>query len=180
VLILDEADYKRLLSWSTKRFLGSQLVIEGPINVDISRNLLFSAGGITLQANDDSYRLPAGELRASGHSPHDLVSNLSGSASLGLENARIPNHYVKLLSLDVFGWVLSKSVSVNPYSNLNCVVVAFDISAGEVKSEALITDGPNLNIGGQINMNLGEETLDIVLLPTEKRRLFSSISPVHV
>ncbi len=65
VLILDETDYKHLLSWGAERFLGSQLIIEGPINVDISNNLLFSTGGITLKANDDSYRLSAGELHAS-------------------------------------------------------------------------------------------------------------------
>ncbi len=175
-----------------------RLMFEGgntDINLDIKAadvpeyRLAVTADDVTLgplmaQVQDDvpihGYSNIHLDLRASGHSPHDLVSNLSGSASLGLENARIPNHYVKLLSVDVLGWVLSKSVSMDSYSNLNCVVVAFDISAGEVKSEALITDGPNLNIGGHINMNIGEETLDIVLLPTEKRSLFSSISPVHI
>ncbi|MCP4288495.1 MAG: AsmA family protein [Gammaproteobacteria bacterium] len=120
------------------------------------------------------------DLHAGGHSPHDLASSLSGSASLGLENARIPNHYLKLLSADVFGSVLSKSVLGAPYSNLNCVVMAFDISAGEVKNETLLADGPKLYIAGQIDMNLGEETLDIVLIPTQKRRFFSSTSPVHI
>jgi len=120
------------------------------------------------------------DLHASGHSPHDLASSLSGRADLGLENARIPNKYVKLLSADMFGWVLSKSISRDPYSNLNCVVIAFDILAGEVKNKTLLADGPKLNIAGKINMNLGEETLDIVLIPKQKKLLFSSTSPVHI
>jgi hypothetical protein len=120
------------------------------------------------------------DLHASGRSPHDLASSLSGTVSLGLENARIPNKYIEMLSADVFGWVLSKSVSRRNYSDLNCVVMAFDATAGEVKSETLIADGPRLSLGGKIDMNLGTETLDIVLIPKQKKRVFSSISPIKV
>ena len=120
------------------------------------------------------------DLHARGYSPHDLASSLTGSVSLGLENARIPNQYLELLSADVFGWVISKSVSRKKHTNLNCVVMAFDITEGKVQSNTLIADGPNLSMGGKINLDLGEETLDIVLIPKQKKRFFSSISPVHV
>ena len=119
-------------------------------------------------------------LTTLGVSPHDMAVNLSGTASLGLENAKIPNKYVELLSADVFGWVLSKSITREPYSNLNCVVMAFNVDGGVAKSEMLIADGPRLSLGGQINLDLGEETLDIVLIPKEKKRIFSSASPVKV
>ncbi len=62
VLIFSESDYKRLLGWSAERFLNSQLLIEAPIEVDISKNLSLSSGDILLTANDDSYRLSLGKL----------------------------------------------------------------------------------------------------------------------
>ena len=63
VLFVGESHYKRLLVWGTERFLGSQLVIDGPFEVDISRNLSVSSGNIFLKADDDSYRLSIGNLR---------------------------------------------------------------------------------------------------------------------
>ncbi len=121
------------------------------------------------------------DVQTQGRSPHEMATNLSGSASLGLENARIPKHYVELLSIDIFGWVVSKTgARQQPHMNLNCLVMTFAVEAGEVKSETFIADGPRLNLGGQIDMNLGTETLDIVVIPTQKKRFFSSISPVTV
>jgi len=120
------------------------------------------------------------DLKARGHSPHELASSLSGNINLGLENARIPKHYVDLLSVDVFGWVVSKSGATQQHMNLNCLVMTFAVKAGEVESETFISDGPRLSLGGEINMNLGTETLDIVLIPQQKKRFFSSVSPVKI
>ena len=120
------------------------------------------------------------DLQTQGRSPHEMASGLSGSVSLGLENARIPQKYIELLSVDVFGWVLSKTVARKQYMNLNCLVMDFAVNAGKVKSETLLVDGPRLSLGGKIKMNLGEETLDIVLIPKQKKRFFSSITPVKV
>jgi uncharacterized protein involved in outer membrane biogenesis len=120
------------------------------------------------------------DLEAKGHSPHELASSLNGTLRIELENARIPQKYITLLSVDVLGWVGSKTLLKEKYTNLNCVVMSFDSSDGMVTSGAFIADGPKLNIGGRIDLNLGEETLDIVLVPKEKKRIFSSISPVKI
>lgn len=120
------------------------------------------------------------DLRATGRSPYELISSLDGTASIGLENIRIPKKYVDLLSVDVLGWVASKSIARESYINLNCVVMSFVSKDGLVSSQAIIADGPRLSLGGRINIDLGEETLDIVLIPKQKRRVFSSISPVKI
>ncbi len=119
-------------------------------------------------------------LNTRGNTPHEMASNLSGDLDLGLENARIPKKYVELLSVDVFGWVLSKSVAKDSYHNLNCVVLTFAIDTGEIKSETIIADSPRLTLGGKIDMDLGKETLNIVLIPKEKKHFFSSVSPVKI
>jgi uncharacterized protein involved in outer membrane biogenesis len=120
------------------------------------------------------------DLRARGRSPHELVSSLDGDLSLGFENARIPSKYIELLSVDVFGWAFSKTRKRESYSNLNCVVVAFDIKEGQMQSRTLIADGPDLTVAGHINLDLNKETMDILLIPKQKRRLFSSIEPVKI
>ena len=119
------------------------------------------------------------ELDSKGNSAHQIASNLNGEIKLGFENIRIPNNIVKLLSVDIFGWVLS-SASQNTHANLNCVVMDFDVTEGLVKSAVIIADGPRMTIGGQIDLNLADETMDIVLIPKQKRRLFTSTAPVKI
>ena len=120
------------------------------------------------------------DLNTRGKTLHEMASSLSGNVDIELENIRIPKELMEILSVDIFGWVLSKSVAKQTHYNLNCVVLKFAINAGEVESKAIISDGPNMSIGGKIDMNLGEETLDIVLIPKQKKRLFASSTPVKI
>ena len=63
VLFFDESDHKRLLVWAAGQFLDSELVIEGPLELDIARNLSLATGDIRLEANDGSYQLSVGKLK---------------------------------------------------------------------------------------------------------------------
>jgi hypothetical protein len=120
------------------------------------------------------------DLTARGRSPHDIASSLSGNLSIGLENIKIPSEYINMLSVDVFGWAISKTTKREAYANLNCVVVAFDVTEGKMISRTLIADGPSLTVGGKISLDLGDETMDILLIPKQKKRIFSSIEPVKI
>jgi hypothetical protein len=120
------------------------------------------------------------DLRARGRSPHDLVSSLNGDLSIGLENARIPTKYIELLSVDVFGWAFSKTRKKESYADLNCVVVAFDVNDGKLDSRTLIADGPSLTVAGHIKLDLGAETMNILLIPKQKKRMFTSAEPVKI
>jgi len=75
---------------------------------------------------------------------------------------------------------MSTTLRKNKYADLNCVVAKFEATDGKIKSTVLIADGPNLSLGGSIRLNLGKETMKIVILPKRKRRLFSSVSPVTI
>jgi uncharacterized protein involved in outer membrane biogenesis len=120
------------------------------------------------------------DLTARGKSPHELASSLGGNLSIGLENAKVPQDYVDLLSVDVFGWAFSKTTKKESYADLNCVVVAFDVKDGHLDSRTLIADGPDLTIAGHIKLDLETETMNILLIPKQKRRIFSSIEPVKI
>ena len=120
------------------------------------------------------------ELFARGNSLHTIASSLNGSANFALENARIPRRYVEYLTADVFGWVFSRAGLKETHSNLNCIVMTFNINEGEIESDVIILDGKNISVGGQIDMNLKDETLNIVLIPKQKKRIFSSTTPVKI
>ncbi|MCG6899293.1 MAG: AsmA family protein [Gammaproteobacteria bacterium] len=120
------------------------------------------------------------DVSARGNSAHELAANLNGKINLELENARIPKVYADFLSVDMFGWVLSTAFAGNKYANLNCVVADFTADSGEIKSKLLLADGPDMSLGGRIDLDLREETIDAVLLPKQKRRLFSNISPIRL
>ncbi len=72
------------------------------------------------------------------------------------------------------------SVGIGTHADLNCVVMSFGADNGEVKSKAIVADGPRMSLGGKIDMNLGEETLDIILIPSQKKRIFSKATPVKI
>ena len=118
------------------------------------------------------------EIKSQGHSAHEMASAVSGSINLTLEKALIPRIYVTYLSVDVLGWVLDPTAS--SHVRLDCVMADFDIDKGVAKSSLLISDGPNLSVEGTSTVDLGQETIDMVLLPTQKRTVFSKMSPVNV
>lgn len=120
------------------------------------------------------------DLQGRGRSPHELASSLGGSVGLAFENARIPSVYVEYLSIDVFGWVLSKAVKEKRYADINCVLAKFDVKDGIMKSTLLASDGPNLSMEGRLTLDLGNETIDAVLLPKQKKTLFAEITPVKI
>ena len=120
------------------------------------------------------------DVTASGKSAHELASNLNGVVNVEFEDFRIPTVYINLLAVDVFGWVMSSSLSRGKYNNLNCVLMHFTANDGEIKSKLLLADGPNMSAGGRLDLNLHDETINAVLLPRQKRRLFSTITPIEL
>jgi hypothetical protein len=120
------------------------------------------------------------DVSANGDSPHELASSLDGKLGFGLENARVPRKYIDYLAVDVFGWAFNMAMRRDPYANLDCVMAAFDIRDGIATSNLLAADGPDLFVAGSATLNLGNETIDMTLLPKQKKSLFSQLSPVHI
>ena len=56
----------------------------------------------------------------------------------------------------------------------------FTANDGEITSKLLLADGTNMSVGGRVDLNLHDETLNAVLLPRQKGRLFSTITPVEL
>jgi len=120
------------------------------------------------------------DISSSGQSAHELASSLAGTARFGLENARLPKEYVQYLSADVFGWMLRKGKLSGDYAEIDCAIVDFEVSQGVATSNLLVVDGPNVFIQGSAVIDLGQETIDLVLKPKQKKKLFSKMSAVHI
>jgi len=120
------------------------------------------------------------DVSSKGHSAHALASNLSGSLRFELEEASIPSQYIEFLSVDVLGWVARKSRLKEVYTRLDCIMVDFDIQQGVASSQLLLAGGPNLFVNGAASVDLGEESIDMVLLPRQKKKLFSQMPPVKI
>ncbi|HEB27488.1 MAG TPA: AsmA family protein [Porticoccus sp.] len=120
------------------------------------------------------------DVQGKGHSVHEFASSLEGSIDLGLEDARFPNKYAQFLTIDVFGWALTKAKLESKEAILNCVMARFDIEQGIARSKLLLADGPHLLIEGRTTLDLGQESMDMVLLPKQKKSLFSNVSAVHI
>ena len=87
---------------------------------------------------------------------------------------------MNFLAVDLFNWAFVSNAARQQYYKLNCVIAEFTADEGELKSKLLLADGPNMSLGGRIDLNLREETIDAVLLPKQKSRLFSSINTVQL
>ena len=122
------------------------------------------------------------KLEAQGHSLHELASSLDGGLDVAFEKTSMPAAYVQFLSADVFGWTLSKTALAERTSFIDCGLIGLDAQSGKVTSRALLVDSPDLSITGDISLDLAEETLDMVVLPEQKKRLsvFRNATPVKL
>jgi uncharacterized protein involved in outer membrane biogenesis len=120
------------------------------------------------------------DVSSNGHSPHEMAADLSGKVSFSLEDAKIPKVYVEFLSADVLGWMARTVTFEDSYTTLNCVMTSFDVDQGVAKSKLMFADGPQLSIEGDATVDLGQETIDMAMYPTQKKRVTSSTSTIKI
>lgn len=120
------------------------------------------------------------ELASSGVSEHEMASNLSGKLSFALERARVPKRYVEFLTADLFGFMFRSVTFEDSYATLNCVLTGVEVDQGVAKTVLLFGDGPRLAVDGAATVDLGQETIDMVLLPNAKKRIKLEYSRITV
>ncbi len=118
------------------------------------------------------------DLRSSGDSIKHMASGLTGELSLGLENGRI-RRIVDLLAADALDFLFTAPAK-STYTELNCMVARLLFEDGTGTVQVLYLDTPAVRSRGAGTVNLADETLDIVINSTAKRRLFGRSSPVRI
>ena len=120
------------------------------------------------------------DISGRGYSAHEMAASLSGKTSFSLEDAKIPKVYVEYLNVDVFGWVTRTVIQEDSYYTISCTMSNFNVEQGVATSQLLFADGPQLSIEGVASLDLGQETMDMTLHPTQKNRVTSGSSTIRI
>jgi uncharacterized protein involved in outer membrane biogenesis len=118
------------------------------------------------------------DLRSDGRSVRDIAANLSGELSLALEGGRI-RRLVDFLSADALDLVFATTVR-RKYTDLRCLVNKMQFEKGVGTIEVFYMDMPQTRVGGAGHINLADESIDVVLRPVKKKRLFRRGSAVQI
>jgi uncharacterized protein involved in outer membrane biogenesis len=120
------------------------------------------------------------QLSGRGNSIAAIVGNGTGSMSLNMVGGRISNLLDAKLGLNL-GKMLRLTISGDRAIDVHCAAIAFDFNNGLGKSRAILLDTEQTRIEGNGTMNLRDETLDVLLYPTQKKPgLFSLHSAIRV
>ncbi len=120
------------------------------------------------------------DLTANGDSARAVASSLDGKIGLVGENISLLRSYVELLMRDVLSWTFSSFGLREQYAITNCGIIRLTARQGLLSSDLIVLDGPNMNLMSELKLNLRDETIDMVLNPKKKNRIFSSVSPVQI
>jgi hypothetical protein len=120
------------------------------------------------------------DVNSTGHSPHEIASNLNGQFGLVMENGKISRKNLDLLASDVLGWAISSAAARKRHAALDCGIIRTTITKGVMTSETIYVDGPLMTIGGTGTLDLSAETIELVLMPKQKKEFWATITPVKI
>ncbi len=120
------------------------------------------------------------EVQGSGESPHALASSLDGTVNLAVAEGHVQTGLLDLTVTNPVRWLFSRSAR-RGYSELNCLVVRFEIDDGTADDVNLMLDTRNVRAEGTGDMDFGDENLDIDVSPRAKRRrLIAIVTPFEI
>ena len=120
------------------------------------------------------------QLSGRGDSIAAIAGSAAGSISMNMAGGRISNLLDAKLGLNL-GKILRLTISGDRAIDVHCAAIAFDFNSGLGKSRAILLDTEQTRIEGSGTIDLRDETLDLLLDPTQKRPgLFSLHSAIRV
>ncbi|UCD56077.1 MAG: AsmA family protein, partial [Candidatus Hydrogenedentota bacterium] len=128
------------------------------------------------------------DLQSTGTTPRELASALNGDFASAIEGGKI-RRIANLLASDALDLVTTIPAMTVPdlpvpgmqeYADLNCMAFRFIFEDGVGKSEVIFLDTRDLRIRGAGVIDLGSETVDLVVAPRPKKRRLSMTSSVRI
>ncbi|MFO7686815.1 MAG: AsmA-like C-terminal region-containing protein, partial [Desulfobacterales bacterium] len=110
------------------------------------------------------------DLRSVGRSNRELASNLEGKLRLTIDNGRV-RRIVNFLSTDAMNLVFA-GADPRRHTDLNCLAGEIQFQEGVGNVEVFVMDTPRIRARAAGSVDLASETIDIVINPEYKRRLF--------
>lgn len=119
--------------------------------------------------------------KTSGASVHDLAANLNGETSLVVRQATLKSGVTDFLSGPLVQGLLPSLTEGGKASQLNCVVTRWPTRQGVAVTDLTLADTGQLTLAGSGEVNLANETVNLVLAPQAKQpNLANIIAPVRV
>jgi AsmA family protein len=120
------------------------------------------------------------DLTGAGASMHQIAGSLNGKTSVVMGEGRLNNKYLRIVAGDLFK-IIDPWASKEDTGKLNCVVSKFDIKQGVATSQAMVVDGAAFSVLGDGTINLGPETLALVVDAKPKNSSLLNLAvPVRV
>ncbi len=119
-------------------------------------------------------------LAGRGHSVRQLMAGLVGRVSVAMDQGKVASAYLDLIATDLLQEV-APWAKRGADTQVNCMVSRFNIKDGLAQSDGLLLDTAKVTIQGDGDINLKDETLEMVLRPRPKdTSLLSLATPINV
>ena len=129
---------------------------------------------ITASANVEA------RVQGRGHSVHEILESLDGSASIVADGGRIESEYFDLVVSDLARKLLPWRPK-SQHTDINCFVARFGIEDGVATTEGLLLDTTRATIAGEGSVNLGSEELEFTVRPNPKEMSLVSLAfPIDI
>lgn len=102
------------------------------------------------------------DLVGSGASMHAIAASLNGKTLVQMGESQLNNKYLRLVAGDLFK-LIDPWAAKEDTGKIHCVLSKFDIKGGLATNQAMIVDGAAFSVLGDGKINLGPETLDLVV-----------------
>ncbi|MGD9250547.1 MAG: AsmA family protein [Desulfobacterales bacterium] len=118
------------------------------------------------------------DLHSAGRSRHEIAANLQGETGFVIENGRIQRKIERLAS-DALDFLFTGPAG-QTYTDLDCTAfrMLFEDGTGTIQVFFVETPGMRTEAFGEIN--LGDETVAVIINPRSKRRILGRSSPVRI
>jgi uncharacterized protein involved in outer membrane biogenesis len=128
---------------------------------------LLSQSGVDVPLDGELYLVV--DLKASGDSPRELASSLEGDFDLAIERGRVLTSLLRLTTTNPVSFLFTEAARKG-YSNINCLILRFDVQEGLAQSQTVLLDTPNILVLGEGSIDFGKEFMDLNFSPQAKRR----------
>jgi uncharacterized protein involved in outer membrane biogenesis len=119
-------------------------------------------------------------LAGSGASMAAIAGGLNGRTQVAMGESRLNNKYLRIVAGDLFK-IIDPWAAKEDTGKINCVLSKFDIKSGVATSQAMIVDGAAFAVLGDGKINLGPETLDLLVDAKPKNNSLLSVAvPIRV
>lgn len=120
-------------------------------------------------------------LKGRGDTMYEVLGQANGHFNLIDGPLELATKYIDLWAADLITTALTTAWKNESVSKLNCTVGYFDIEEGVMKSDDILVDTSRLTIAGLGQLNLADETMDLILTPRPKDpSLFSLAHMVRI